>query len=171
MAASRRGKLQASSSIGRAAVSKTAGWGFDSLLACHFYLFHSPGFFSSMNTKADAQSDDKLDVVKWLLAAVLLIAGLGGFYYFSDSSTLLRVLGLLSALAVAVGLVFTTMQGRRGWGFIQETQLEVRKVVWPSRQETIRTTGLVIVMVIIIALMIWIIDSILFWIVQTLTQR
>jgi preprotein translocase subunit SecE len=123
-----------------------------------------------MNIKADAQSDDRLDVVKWSLAALMLLLGLGGFYYFSDASTLARVLGLLASFAVAIGLAFKTVQGRRGWGFIQDTHLEVRKVVWPSRQETVRTTGLVIVMVIIIALMIWLIDSLLFWIVQSLTR-
>lgn len=122
-----------------------------------------------MSSKVDAAAGNKLDVVKWLIAGILLFAGLAGFYYFSEVSALLRVVGLLVAAGVAVFLVSGTDKGRKAWGFMQDTHLEVRKVVWPSRRETVQTTAIVLVMVLIIAVMIWLIDSLLFWIVQTLT--
>jgi preprotein translocase subunit SecE len=122
-----------------------------------------------MSSKVDTATGNKLDVVKWLIAGIVLFAGLAGFYYFSETSALLRVVGLLIAVGVAVFAVSSTDKGRQARGFIQDTHLEVRKVVWPSRQETLQTTGIVLVMVLIIALMIWLVDSILFWIVQTLT--
>lgn len=122
-----------------------------------------------MNAKADVQVTDKRDVIRWGVAGVVLLAGVGGFYYFSTASTLLRVVALLACVAVALAVIAKTAKGRMAWGFIQETNIEVRKVVWPSRQEAIQTTLAVIVMVVVIALMIWIVDSILFWLVQALT--
>jgi len=122
-----------------------------------------------MNTKVDVQSDDRLDPVKWLVAVLLLVGAIVGFYYFEETSALLRVVLLLAAVGVAFFVASLTAKGRKGHQFIRDTHLEVRKVVWPSRQETIQTTGIVIVMVLVIALMIWVVDSILFWIVQTLT--
>jgi len=123
-----------------------------------------------MNAKADSPADnDRLDTVKWLVAAILLGVGIVGFYYFDTVSTVIRVLVLLLIAGGVVFLLYTTQKGRFAWGFIQEAHLEVRKVVWPSRQETLQTTGIVILMVLVVALMIWLIDSLLFWIVQTLT--
>ena len=74
---------QASSSIGRAAVSKTAGWGFDSLLACH--LLGKEFFSAHMNTKVDT-SPGILDTLKLVLAAVALIGGVVAYYYYEDES-------------------------------------------------------------------------------------
>ena len=122
-----------------------------------------------MNTKVDVQSEDRLDPVKWLVTVLLLVGSVVGVYYFEETSALLRVVLLLAAVGAAFFIASLTFKGRRARQFIRDTHLEVRKVVWPSRQETIQTTGIVIVMVLIIALMIWMIDSILFWIVQTLT--
>jgi preprotein translocase subunit SecE len=122
-----------------------------------------------MNTKTDAQTGSALDTVKWLVAGLLVAGGMVGFYYFSDILLLLRILSLLAVAGIAIFIVFHTAKGQQTWRFIQDTHLEVRKVVWPSRQETIHTTIIVIVMVLIIALMIWVVDSILFWIVKTVT--
>jgi preprotein translocase subunit SecE len=122
-----------------------------------------------MSAKVDAQSVGKLDSIKWAVAVLALVAGLGGFYYFANTSVLVRVIALLISISIAVMVAAKTIKGRKIWQFIQDTHLEVRKVVWPSRQETVQTTGVVIVMVIVMALMIWAVDSFLFWLVQKLT--
>ena len=123
-----------------------------------------------MNTKVDTQSESRLDPVKWLVAVLLLVGAVVGFYYYEETSPLLRVTLLLAAVGTAFFIASLTAKGRKARQFIRDTHLEVRKVVWPSRQETMQTTGIVIVMVLLIALMIWMVDSILFWIVQTLTS-
>ncbi|MDM8547540.1 preprotein translocase subunit SecE [Candidatus Venteria ishoeyi] len=121
-----------------------------------------------MSTKAEA-AVNKSDLLKWAVAWLLLVAGLAGFYYFSDSSTLLRVLGLLLTAGVFVAIALTTDKGQSIWSFAKDSRTEVRKVVWPSRQETLQTTLIVIVVVIIMALLIWLVDSLLLWIVRALT--
>lgn len=123
-----------------------------------------------MNAKTEASSAHKLDTVKWLGVFLLLAAGLTFFYYFSENtSVLLRVVVLLAAAGASVYIALQTAKGQGAWAFAQQSHLEVRKVVWPTRQETLQMTGVVILMVIIVALMIWAIDSILFWLVRMVT--
>ncbi len=122
-----------------------------------------------MNTKTESASANKLDTVKWLAVWLLLAAGLMSFYYFSEISLLLRVVFLLAAVGGAVFIALHTAKGQGAWAFTQEAHIEVRKVVWPTRRETLQMTGVVILMVIIVALMIWAIDSILFWLVRMVT--
>jgi len=113
----------------------------------------------------------KLDTVKLFLAVVLLGAGIAGFYNLQIESQLYRVLALLAVVAVAVGVVYTTALGQRINGFRKDSFLEVRKVVWPSRQETIQTTLIVIVAVFIIGIFLWLLDMLLLWGVQVLTGQ
>ncbi len=122
-----------------------------------------------MNAKTDAAVANQFDVIKWLVAGLLVGLALAGFYYFSESSLLLRVFILLAAFGVAVYIALQTAKGRSIWSFGQESHLEVRKVVWPTRQETMQMTGVVILMVVVMALMIWGIDSILLLLVRSVT--
>ena len=110
----------------------------------------------------------KFDLVKLVIAALVVIAAVAGFYVFEDQSTPLRVAGLLAAAGVAAWIGLQTEPGRKLWVFLQEAQLEVRKVVWPTRQETIQTTFLVIVVVIIAALILWGLDTVLGWAIRQL---
>ncbi|MCG5499481.1 preprotein translocase subunit SecE [Ectothiorhodospira lacustris] len=103
------------------------------------------------------------DTVKLLVAVGLLVAGVIGFYWFSDGSTLLRVLGLLAISGVAVGIVFTTAKGRTLAGFLQDSRTEVRKMVWPTRVETLQTSLVVLAVTILVAIMLWLIDMLLGW--------
>ncbi|EHQ53633.1 preprotein translocase subunit SecE [Ectothiorhodospira sp. PHS-1] len=103
------------------------------------------------------------DTVKLLVAVGLLVAGVIGFYWFSDGSTLFRVLGLLAISGVAVGIVFTTAKGRALAGFLQESRTEVRKMVWPTRVETLQTSLVVLAVTILVAIMLWLIDMLLGW--------
>ena len=110
----------------------------------------------------------KFDLVKLVIAALVVIAAVAGFYVFDDQSTPLRVAGLLAATGVAAWVGLQTEPGRRFWNFLQDAQLEVRKVVWPTRQETLQTTLLVIGVVILAALILWGLDAVLGWAVRLL---
>ena len=99
----------------------------------------------------------------------MLIAGITGFYYFAEYSTLLRVISLLVVAGVAVAVAMTTDPGRRLWQFGVDSRSEVRKVVWPTRQETTQTTLVVLVMVIILAIVLWLFDMALTGILRLLT--
>ncbi len=115
-----------------------------------------------MVTKTE-QTASGFDTVKLMTALLVLIAGVVGFYYFENESHLLRVLGMLAAVAVAFGIVATTDIGQRSLGFVKDARIEVRKVVWPTRQETLQTTVAVLFMVVLAAIMLWLIDMLLGW--------
>lgn len=111
------------------------------------------------------------DTGKWVLVVALVLGALAGFYYWSEQSQLLRVVGLLAALGIAGYIAFTTERGRFAWDFLKESRTEVRKVVWPTRQETTQTTLIVLAMVMVVALFLWLLDSVLGWIVRLLLGR
>lgn len=117
------------------------------------------------STTADSQSSS-LDTVKLFIALLLVVLSLGGFYYFSDISFLYRVLGLLAVVIAAAAIFFTTARGKRLITFMSSARIEVRKMVWPTRIETMQTTLIVIVMVAILAVILLIVDSILGWLVK-----
>jgi preprotein translocase subunit SecE len=118
-------------------------------------------------TKTEQQSSG-FDTVKLVLSLLVLAAGIFAFYYFKEESQLLRVLGILAVAAVSFAIVATTMLGKRSIGFAKDARVEVRKVVWPSRQETTQTTIAVLVMVLIVAIMLWLIDMFLGWGIESL---
>ncbi len=123
-----------------------------------------------MSTKTEASNtQNNADVAKWIAAVALLVVGLVGFYYFSQTPLLVRVIALLALSGGAVFLALQTIKGQAAWNFTQSAQLEMRKVVWPTKQETLQTTGIVVLMALVMAIMIWIIDSLLFMLVKFLT--
>ncbi|MDH5712025.1 MAG: preprotein translocase subunit SecE [Gammaproteobacteria bacterium] len=124
-----------------------------------------------MVAKTEVEVTNKLDTVKLLLAIGLLLAGVAGFYYYEAEGLIYRVLGLLAFVVVALAVVYTTQLGQSIVGFGRESRAEVRKVVWPTRQETIQTTMMVIVTVIILGIFLWLIDMVLVSAVQYLTGR
>ena len=109
------------------------------------------------------------DNIKLLIAVIIMVSAIALFYGYAEYSTLLRVLGLLVAAGLSVFIASKTAVGSTMLGYIRDTQTEVRKVVWPSRQETVQTTMIVLVMVLIAALMLWGVDSLLGWGVRALT--
>jgi preprotein translocase subunit SecE len=123
-----------------------------------------------MNARAEADATG-LDTVKLVVAAVLLVAGIYGFYQFATYSTLLRVVGLLVVSGIAALVALQTAQGRRLWQFAGDARTEVRKVVWPTRQETMQTTLVVIVMVLILGIILWLFDMMLMGILRFLTGQ
>lgn len=113
-----------------------------------------------MNARTESTSN-AMDTLKWVASAAILIAAIGGFYYFAETSTLLRVIVLLVAVGVSIFIAAQTPTGRVGLDFVKESRTEVRKVVWPTRRETMQTTGLVIAMVAVVAVILWALDSLL----------
>ena len=108
------------------------------------------------------------DNIKWLTAGALILGALGAFYVYADQSLLLRVLGLLVVVGVALAIALQTEKGRLAWSFAREARTEVRKVVWPTRKETVQTTGLIMGLVGIVALFLWGLDSFLGWLTRLL---
>ena len=113
-----------------------------------------------MATKTEAQGS-LFDTIKLLLALVILIAGIVGFYYFAEESLLYRVLGLLAMVGVAIGVTLTTAKGKGLVGFLGLSRIEVRKMVWPTRAETMQTTLIVFILVVILAIFLWFVDMLL----------
>ena len=109
------------------------------------------------------------DKIKLVIAFALAASAVAGFYMFSEQSLLLRVLGLLVVVGITLAIVYQTEVGRGAWGYVIASRNEVRKVVWPSRQETTQTTMMVVAMVFVMALLLWIIDWFLAQGVQMLT--
>lgn len=110
------------------------------------------------------------DKIKLIVAFALVGGAVAGFYVFSEQSLLLRVVGLLVVVGVAVAILYQTELGRNAWGYVMASRNEVRKVVWPTRKETTQTTMMVIVMVFIMALLLWVFDWFLAQGVQYLTS-
>lgn len=122
-----------------------------------------------MTTATEQTSESGvLDILKLLAASGALVGGLYSYYYFIELSLPLRVLMVLGGLAAGVVLAMTSTQGRRLWAFIQGSRIELRKVVWPTRQETTQTAIAVFVFTLIMALFFWGLDSFLLWLTRSL---
>lgn len=123
-----------------------------------------------MNSRAEDRGAS-LDMIKLAVSAFLLIVGIVAFYYLASLSTLLRVVGLLVISGGAVAIALQTAPGRLLWQFMTDARMEVRKVVWPSRQETLQTTLVVVVMVLIVGITLWLFDMVLMAILRFLTGQ
>ena len=112
------------------------------------------------------ENGSRLDSVKWVVVVLLVAAGVWGNSYYDEQSLLYRVLALL-ALAVIAG--FVALQTAKGKAFsvlLKEARTEIRKVVWPNKQETAQTTAIVVVFVMIVALILWALDSLTSWLIS-----
>lgn len=123
-----------------------------------------------MTIQAEAKTS-VIDIVKLVFSIVFLALGLVVFYYLSEQMLLYRVLMLVGIFSVALFMVMTTEIGRNFRIFIQDAKQEVRKVVWPSRQETTQTALMVFAMVFVVGLILWVLDMALFWGVQILAGQ
>ncbi|MDH4276359.1 MAG: preprotein translocase subunit SecE [Gammaproteobacteria bacterium] len=98
------------------------------------------------------------DTIKLVTSLVLLAVAMVAFYYFAQYSIYIRVTALLLVAGGAVALASQTIKGRAVWAYIGDSRTEVRKVVWPTRQETVQTTMIVMVMVIVAGFFLWLLD-------------
>lgn len=113
----------------------------------------------------------QLDIMKWVAISLLLLAGIIANIHFSNIAMPVRLLGWLFLIFIVFGIAFKTRLGFKAWGFTQEARTEIRKVVWPTRQETTHTTIIVIVMVVVAGLFLWGIDSLFLWLISMLTGQ
>ena len=104
------------------------------------------------------ESEPRGERAKLLLAALLPVAGLVGYYYYDRLSTGIRLGGILASFVVAAGFLAWSQAGKTLWSFVLEARTELRKVIWPTRKETTDTTLFVLVMVILLAILLWLID-------------
>jgi preprotein translocase subunit SecE len=106
-----------------------------------------------------------------ILSIVALLAGVVAFYWYEEDALALRMAMVGSGLVVAVGLAWVSWYGREFWQFAQAARVELRKVVWPEREDTVRTTVLVIVFASLMGLFFWVLDLILTWLIRLLTGQ
>ncbi len=122
-----------------------------------------------MNAQTETSESGVLDIIKLAIAAAALLGGLYGYYFYENTVALpLRVLMVLGGTGAGIAIAMTSTQGRRLWHFIQGSRVEIRKVVWPTRQETTQTAIAVFVFTLILALFFWALDSGLLWLTRRL---
>jgi preprotein translocase subunit SecE len=121
-----------------------------------------------MNVRVETSATN-FDKIKLVMSVTLVVIGIWSFYFFAAYSLLLRVIGLLLLSSGAVVLFLLTDPGRKLWRFAADSRMEVRKVIWPTRQETVQTTLIVVAMVFILGIILWLFDSLLMMILRFLT--
>ena len=118
-----------------------------------------------MSAKAEL-NDNRFDVLKWVVVALIVSVGVFGDSYFSAEPVLYRAIALVVLGLVAGFVALQTSKGKAFWSLLKEARIEIRKVVWPTRQETAQTTMIVVAVVLVMALILWGLDSLLGWIVS-----
>ncbi|MFC2971740.1 preprotein translocase subunit SecE [Azotobacter bryophylli] len=118
-----------------------------------------------MNAKAEAK-ESRFELLKWLAVVVLVAVGVVGNQFYSAAPVLYRVIALLALAALAAFLALQTAKGQAFFLLVKDARAEIRKVVWPTRQETTQTTLIVVAVVLVMALVLWGLDSLLGWLVS-----
>jgi len=117
------------------------------------------------------QTNPTADKIKLGLAALIALGAMAGFYYLSTSPLVARIGVLFAGAAVAAGVAWTSEPGKRFFAYCQDAIAETKKVVWPSRKETVQSTAVVVGFVVIMALFLWVVDASLVWLVRMLVGR
>ncbi|WP_104205233.1 preprotein translocase subunit SecE [Billgrantia saliphila] len=115
-----------------------------------------------MKHNAEVQ-ESRHDGLKWAVVVTLLVLAVVGNTYFADQAILYRVLGVVVLCAAAAALALTTARGRELAELAKNAKKEIQRVVWPTRPETVQTTAIVLVAVLVVGLMLWLIDTLLGW--------
>jgi preprotein translocase subunit SecE len=114
-------------------------------------------------------TSNPLDLVKWILVAGLLGGLVYGYETFDEVSVLYRAIAAVAVVAIALGIAATTFKGQTFLGFAKDARIEVRKVVWPSRQEVVRMTLIILFATAVVGLMLYLIDMVLVWAIGLVT--
>jgi len=117
-------------------------------------------------TSSVTQPATRFDALKWILVGLLVAAGVVGNAYYAEESLLYRVLALVVLAALAGFVALKTAKGIAFWSLLKEARVEIRKVVWPTRAETRQTTLIVLLVVVLVGLLLWGLDSLLSWAVS-----
>ena len=124
-----------------------------------------------MNEQAGNTGVAVMDALKLVLAAAALLGGIVIYYWFGEQPVVIRVLAVLAGLAAGVVLLYWSQPGRSLWDYVQASRVELRKMVWPTRQETWRTTLVVFVFVLALGVFFWLVDMFLAWGAKHLTGQ
>jgi len=108
------------------------------------------------------------DKIRIAVALLLAAAGVAGFYYLDQSPMIVRVVSVLAGLGVGAFVFWLSAPGKEFQVYAQESVTETKKVVWPTRKETLQTTGIVFAFMVVMALFLWIVDAGLLWAVKRL---
>ncbi|MCC3705448.1 preprotein translocase subunit SecE [Rouxiella badensis] len=123
-----------------------------------------------MSANTEAQGSGRgLEAVKWIVVAVLLVVAIVGNYYYRAYSLPLRALAVVVIIAIAGAVALMTIKGKATVAFAREARTEVRKVIWPTRQETLHTTLIVAAVTAVMSLILWGLDGILVRLVSFIT--
>ncbi len=115
--------------------------------------------------------NSSLDTLKLVAAGAILLGGIVGYYYYADVSVLVRVIGVMLALAASVFVALQSSRGQEFWKFVQGSRIELRKVVWPTREETIQTTITVLIFAMLMGVFFWLLDMFLLYVTRLLTGQ
>jgi preprotein translocase subunit SecE len=111
------------------------------------------------------------DKIKLLVAFLLVVAGVAGFYALQQSAAVLQLAAMLLGVALALAVAYASEPGKRFLAFGKDSVAEAKRVVWPTRKETMQTTGIVILFAITMALFLWAVDASLMLMVNGLMGR
>ena len=122
-----------------------------------------------MTEQAQNSGPSALDAVKLVAGAAILVGGIAAFYVLDSYPLAVRWVIVLATFAAGVFVALQSMQGQAFWQFVQGSRVELRKVVWPTRQESTQTTLVVFVAVLVMAVFFWLLDMFLGYVTRVLT--
>ena len=123
-----------------------------------------------MTELSNKEISSTLDTLKMASAVAILLSSVFSFYYFAELSVLIRVLVVIFSVILSLMIFFSTQRGIIFWDFIQGSRVEMRKVVWPTKQETIQTTLTVFMFVLVLGIFFWLLDFVLLYITTSITS-
>ena len=123
-----------------------------------------------MNDNTGHQQSSLLDTVNLLGSVLILLAGFVSYYYLFQLSILFRVLIILASVVISLVIFFQTLRGKTMWEFFQGSRVEIKKVIWPTRQEPLQTTLTVFVFVLIMGIFFWLLDFLLLFFTNAITS-
>jgi len=112
-----------------------------------------------------------LDTAKLVASVAILVGGIAAFYLLGDLPIAVRWLIVLASVAAGIFVALQSAQGREFWQFVQGSRVELRKVVWPTRQETLQTTLVVFVAIVVMGIFFWVLDMALGALTRALTGQ
>ena len=123
-----------------------------------------------MNDNVGQEQPSLFDTLKLLGSVLILLVGVVSYYYLIQVSILFRVLMVLASVVVSLVIFFQTQRGKTLWEFFQGSRVEIKKVIWPTKQETFQTTLTVFVFVLIMGIFFWLLDFLLLFLTNTITS-
>ena len=123
-----------------------------------------------MNDNVRQEQSSLLDTLKLLGSVLILLVGIVSYYYLIQISILFRVLMVLASVVVSLVIFFQTQRGKTLWEFFQGSRVEIKKVIWPTKQETFQTTLTVFVFVLIMGIFFWLLDFLLLFLTTEITS-